>query len=105
MRAPYEVRLHPAAADDLARLAEAIAARAGWAAATRTLDAIAAALRALALTPHKGTIRDEIAPGLRAIPTAGRGVIAFVVDDAGRRVLVKAIGYAGSDWAAAVGRR
>jgi plasmid stabilization system protein ParE len=57
------------------------------------------------LTPHKGTIRDAIAPGLRAIPAAGRGVIVFMVDDAARLVLVKAIGYAGSDWVARARRR
>jgi hypothetical protein len=32
----------------------------------------------------------------RAIPAAGRGVIAFVVDDPGREVCVIAIGYVSS---------
>lgn len=69
----------------------------GEAAAERKLDAFADALRRLALTPGKGTIRDEIAPGLRAIPAAGRGVIAFVVDEIRCEVRVLAIGCAGSD--------
>jgi plasmid stabilization system protein ParE len=73
--------------------------------AERKLDAIAAVIRTLAHTPHKGTIRDDVAPGLRAIPAARRGVIAFTVDDAARRVLVLAVGYAGSDWVGRVGRR
>ena len=73
--------------------------------AERKLDEIAAVVRALAHTPHKGSIRDEIAPGLRAIPAAGRGVVVFVVDDEARRVLVKAIGHAGSDWVGRVSVR
>jgi hypothetical protein len=62
-------------------------------------------IRSLALTPHKGSIRDGIAPGLRAIPAAGRGVVAFTVDDAARCVLVKVVGYAGSDWIGQAARR
>ena len=69
------------------------------------LDAIAAVIRTLAHTPHKGTIRDAIAPGLQAIPAAGRGVVAFTVDDAAQRVLVVAIGYAGPDWVGRATRR
>ena len=57
----------------------------------------------LALT--RRAVRDAIAPGLRAIPAAGRGVIVFMVDDAARLVLVKAIGYAGSDWVGRARRR
>lgn len=95
---PYAVRLHPGARDDLIRIAEGIAARAGRAAAERRLDAFATALRQLGLTPRKGSLRDEILPGLRAIPAAGRGVVAFVVDEAAGEVRVLAISYAGSDW-------
>jgi plasmid stabilization system protein ParE len=95
---PYAVRLHPSVRGDLARIARGLAEHSGPDLALRRLDAFAAALRRLALTPHKGTLRDEIAPGLRAIPAAGRGVIAFVVDDERREVRVIAIGYAGSDW-------
>ena len=90
---------------DLARIAEGLARHSGWDVAERKLDAIAAAIRTLALTPHKGTVRDRVAPGLRAIPAAGRGVVAFTVDDGARRVLVTAVGYAGSDWAGRARRR
>ena len=90
---------------DLARIADGLARHSGWEVAERKLDAIAAAIRTLARTPHRGTIRDEIAPGLRAIPAAGRGVVVFIADDAARRVLVKAIGYAGSDWIIRAARR
>ncbi|CAN5777749.1 hypothetical protein BH23PSE1_BH23PSE1_14000 [soil metagenome] len=59
---------------DLARIADGLAAHPGGAVAERNLDAFAEALRRLARTPHKGTIRSEIGPGLRAIPATGRGV-------------------------------
>ena len=99
------MRLHPAVRDDLARIAEGLAAYAGRDVAARKLDAFADAMRRLARTPHKGTIRDEIAPGLRAIPAAGRGVVVFTVDDTARLVLVKAVGYAGSDWVGRAAQR
>jgi toxin ParE1/3/4 len=95
---PYAVRLHPAVRSDLDRIAGGLAEHSGWQVAERKLEAFAEALRRLALMPHKGTVRDEIAAGIRAIPAAGRGVVAFVVDDAAREVRVMAIGYAGSDW-------
>lgn len=91
--------------DDLARIAEGLTRYSGWSVAERKLDETAAVIRSLALTPHKGTIRNGIAPGLRAIPAAGRAVVVFVVNDAARCVPVKAIGYAGSDWIGQVARR
>jgi plasmid stabilization system protein ParE len=90
---------------DLARIAEGLARHSGWDVAERKLDEFATAIRALALMPHKGSIRNEIAPRLRAIPAAGRGVVVFVVDDKARRVQVKAVGYAGSDWVSRARRR
>lgn len=101
----YRVRLHPAARTDLLRIADGIARRSGRAAAQRRLEAFAEALRGLARTPHKGSLRDGIAPGLRAVPAAGRGVVAFVVDDAAGEVRVIAISYAGSDWIGRVTER
>jgi plasmid stabilization system protein ParE len=102
---PYAIRLHPAVRGDLARIAEGLSRHSGWEVAERKLDAIAAVIRSLAHTPHRGTVRDAIAPGIRAIPAAGRGVVVFVVDDAARCVLVKAVGYAGSDWIGSAHRR
>lgn len=56
------------------------------------------AARNLQQTPHRGSLRNEIAPGLRAIPAARRGVIVFSVDDATREVFVHIIAYGGADW-------
>ena len=50
-------------------------------------------------TPHKGSVRGEIAPGLRAIPAGRKAVIAFVVDDDAGEVLIYAVTYGGGDWA------
>lgn len=94
----FRIRLHPSVADDLTAIMDLIAAYAGPAAALRRLAEVEETLATLALTPHKGTLRDEIAPGLRAIPAGRKAVIAFTVDDAQGEVLVHAIGFAGSDW-------
>ena len=69
----YRIRFHPLVARDL--------------------DAIAT----LKATPHKGSLREEIAPGLRAIPAGRKAAIAFVVDDA-REVLIYVVTYGGADW-------
>lgn len=105
LRPPYAIRLHPAVRGDLEAIAEGIAARAGHETAERKLGEIAAAIRTLADTPHKGSIRDAIAPGLRAIPAGRRGVVAFTVDDDAGRVTVQAVVYGGADWAGRAARQ
>ena len=62
------------------------------------LDAIERTVRRLAELPHIGSIRDEICPGLRAIPTARKGVVCFVVNDERQVVKIVAIAYAGREW-------
>ncbi|MBD1206017.1 MAG: type II toxin-antitoxin system RelE/ParE family toxin [Rhodobacteraceae bacterium] len=94
----FRVRLHPAVADDLTAIAEMIARYAGPEAAERKLREIEAAVMRLAETPLKGSLRSEIAAGLRAVPAGRKAVIAFTVDEERREVLVHVIGYAGSDW-------
>lgn len=54
----------------------------------------------LSVTPHKGNTRDQVAPGLRAIPAGRRPVVALVVDDTAREALIFAVSYAGADWIA-----
>ena len=51
------------------------------------------------IPPHKGSLRNEIAAGLSAIPAGRKAVIAFVVDDEAREVLIYAVSYGGADWA------
>ncbi len=96
----YRIRFHPAVAGDLDAIAGWIVEHAGPEAAERRLAEIEAVIATLRDTPHKGSIRDEIAPGLRAIPAGRRAVVAFFVDDTAREVLIYAVSYAGADWIA-----
>lgn len=95
----YRLRVHPLVARDLDAIARWILDYARPDAAARKLVEIEAAIVMLKATPHKGSLRDEIAPGLRAIPAGRKAVIAFVVDDDQREVLIYAVTYGGADWA------
>lgn len=98
------LRYHPAVRDDLKLIRDLIADYSGSSVAADKLREIERAVLGLADQPHRGTLRDEIAPGLRAIPAGRRGVVAFVVDDAAREVRVMAITYGGADWMGRVAR-
>ena len=93
----YRIRLHPLVSRDLEAIARWIVEYAGSEAADRRLAEIEEAIGDLARTPHKGSIRDEIAPGLRAVPAGRRAVIAFAVDDGAQEVPIHAITYSGGD--------
>ena len=95
----YRIRYHPLVARDLDAIAQWILDYAGPDAAARKLAEIEAAIATLKGTPHKGSLRNEIVPGLRAIPAGRKAVIAFVVDDDATEVLVYAVTYGGADWA------
>ena len=94
----YRIRFHPLVARDLDAIAHWSIDYAGPEAAARKLAEIEAAITTLKTTPHKGSLRDDIAPGLRAIPAGRKAVIAFVVDDQAGEVLIYAITYGGADW-------
>ncbi|APX16625.1 hypothetical protein BWR17_12855 [Phaeobacter inhibens] len=99
---PYRVVRHPQLAEDLNSIAFLIAEYAGTAVALRKIGEIEDTIGKLRQVPHIGSIRDNIAPGVRAIPTAGKGVVCFVVDDKLKEVVVLAASYAGSDWSTSV---
>ena len=101
----YKIKFHPFVGRDLDTIAKAIIDYAGADSAARKLAEIEAAIKTLKTTPHKGSIRDEIAPSLRAIPAGRKAVIAFVVDDVAKEVLIYAITYGGADWIARTGAR
>lgn len=94
----YRIRYHPLVARDLDAIARWILDYAGPDVAARKLAEIEAAVATLKATPHKGSLRDEIATGLRAIPAGRKAVIAFVVDYDAGEVLIYAITYGGADW-------
>jgi len=95
----YRIRYHPLIARDLDAIAQWILDYAGPDSAARKLAEIEAAIATLKATPHKGSLRTEIAPGLRAIPAGRKAVIAFTVDDDLAEVLIYAVTYGGADWA------
>lgn len=95
----YRIRYHPLVARDLDVIARWILDYAGPDTALRKLAEIEAAIATLKATPHKGSLRNEIAPGLRAIPAGRKSVIAFTVDDDAAEVLIYAVTYGGADWA------
>lgn len=96
----YRLRVHPAVSADLDEIARWLIGYAGPDAAERRLAEIEAAIERLRTVPHKGSLRDEIAPGLRAIPAGRKAVIVFTVDDDAAEVFVHAVSYAGADWIA-----
>lgn len=77
----------------------------GAATTKRILRELRRAVLALGETPHRGTIRSEILPGLRVVGASLRGSIAFSVDDDRREVFVHIVSYGGFDWTARVGDR
>ena len=89
---------HPLVARDISRIAsfplEHTTPR-SLAAKIAQLDEDAASL---AENPRRGTKRDEIMPGIRAIPSAGQGVIAFEVREEIRTVRILSITWGGFDW-------
>ena len=101
----YRIRFHPLVVRDLDAIAQWIIDYVGPEAAARKLAEIEAAIATLKATPHKGSLRDEIAPGLRAIPAGRKAVIAFVVDDDAGEVLIYAVTYGGADWVGRSGAR
>jgi len=94
----YCIRFHPLVARDLDAIARWILDYVGPDAAARKVVDIEAVIATLKVTPHKGSLRDEFAPGLRAIPAGRKAVIAFVVDDDQREALIYAVTYGGADW-------
>ena len=95
----YRIRFHPLVARDLDAIARWIHDYAGPDAAARKLGEIKAAIATLKAMPHKGSLRDEISLGLRAIPAGRKALIAFVVDDDQREVPIHAVTYGGGEWA------
>ncbi len=101
----YQVIRHPQVENDLNDIAELIGDYAGLAIALSKIDGIERDMEGLADLPHIGSLRHEIYPNLRAMPTAEKGVMSFVVDDDKRTVFVLSITYAGTDWMSMVEKR
>ena len=64
--------------------------------AAARIEGIQDAMEALAKTPHIGTLRPDLLPGVRAV-AQDRAIFDFETDDAARRVLILAIFFGGQD--------
>ena len=67
---PYKIIRHPEVDQDVLDIIDLISDYSGIETALEKLHEIERTVRGLAGTPHTGSTRDDIFPGLRAIPTA-----------------------------------
>lgn len=92
----YSVVFTPEAAEQLDALYAYVAAAASPATALSYTNAIVSYCEGLNISPHRGSRRDDVRPGLRVTNYKKRAVIAFTVDED----LVSIIGiyYGGQDY-------
>jgi len=96
----YKVVFSPEARAQLVDLYRHIAAAASPEVAARYTDAIVTHCEALSTFPMRGTMRDDIRPGLRITNYRKRAVIAFsVLDD---MVAIIGVFYGGRDYETAL---
>lgn len=101
----YRVIRHPLVDRDIARIASFLLEYTTPESVAGKIARLDSDASALGEDPHRGTRRDDILPGLRAIPSACRGVIAFDVDDEARVVRILSVTWAGADWMGRVAGR
>ena len=68
--------------------------------AIRTVGLIREYIKGLRDTPHRGTKRDDLRPGLRIVSFRKRAVIAFQIDDTKMVVSILRVFYGGQDYEA-----
>ena len=94
----WRVVFSPDAQEQLAALYGYIAAAASPDIAARYLDAIVSYCESLCHFPHRGTLRDDVRPGLRITHYKKRAVIAF--DVSGQQVSIIGVFYGGQNYEA-----
>jgi plasmid stabilization system protein ParE len=92
----YRVVFSPEAEEQLAALYHYIAAAASPYIAARYTEAIVSYCESLHAFPHRGTMRDDVRPGLRITNYRKRAVIAFDVD--AEQVSIIGVFYGGQDY-------
>jgi toxin ParE1/3/4 len=93
----YRVAFSPEAEEQLAALYRYIAAAASPTIAAQYTEAIVSYCESLCTFPNRGTLRDDLRPGLRITHYKKRTVIAFAVD--AEQVSIVGIFYGGQDYA------
>ena len=101
----FRVVRHPLVDRDIARIAAFLLEFTTPRPVARKIAALDAEADVLGENPCRGTRRDEISPGIRAIPSAGKGVIAFDVKEDTRTVCILSITRGGADWMGKVAER
>lgn len=92
----YRVEFSPEAEEQLAELFHYIAKAASPDTAARYTEAIVSYCESLSAFPHRGTMRDDVRPGLRTTNYRKRTIIAFSVD--AERVSIIGIFYGGQNY-------
>ena len=101
----YRVIRHPLVDRDIARIAAFLLEYTTPRSVGDKIARLDSDASALGENPHRGTRRDDILPGLRAIPGGGKGVIAFDIDEEARVVRNLSVAWAGADWMSRVAGR
>lgn len=96
---PYRIIFDATARRDLANLYEYISDRATPAVAERFTTKLYQYCAGLAITPERGTLRNEIRPGLRTVGYRRRATITFHLDHTARTVVILGIYYGGRNYA------
>ncbi|CAG2159201.1 type II toxin-antitoxin system RelE/ParE family toxin [Cupriavidus numazuensis] len=97
-----QVVFTPEFEEQLAELFHYIAEEAGSpVVAARYTDAIVSYCESLGAFPYRGTMRNDLQPGLRITHYKGRAMIAFVVEEG--RVLITGLFYGGQDYEGILG--
>jgi toxin ParE1/3/4 len=96
----YRVAFAPEAQVQLAELYHFIAHANAPVVAQRYVDAIITYCESLAISPYRGTQRDDIRPGLRITHYKKSAIIAFAV--MGPQVTVLGVYYGGQDYETAL---
>lgn len=94
----YAVIVSDAAAADILAIHDYIAQRAGADIAWRFVERIEAYCRGFAVTPERGTRRDDLRPGLRTVGFRRRATILFEVHHDSLEVVIHGVYYAGRNF-------
>ena len=94
----FKVERHPLVERDVLRIAAFLLNYTTPESVASTLDQIDRDVEALRQNPYRGTRHDDILNGMRAIPSSGKGVIAFQVIEDRRIVRIMAVSWAGGNW-------
>lgn len=92
----YRVIFSPEAEEQLVALYRYIADAASSDIAAGYTEAIVSYCESLCIFPHRGTVRDDVRPGVRITNYKKRAVIAFAVDI--EQISIIGIFYGGQDY-------